>query len=312
MDKDILHRFFEGTASFQEEEAVCNWAEATDENRRELIRERKYFDVLLFHGKTSGEARVVKPLNLYPVLKDCLKVAAMLAIVLASALYIYTTIKPAEQVAMNRIIVPPGQRVNIILPDETSVWLNACSELVYPAVFKRDARTVNLKGEGYFDVKKDAKHPFIVQAGKHEVKVLGTKFNVEVNEADSIFSAALMEGSIQLTNTMNPQEGVVLSPHQKAEWKDSRFVVEPITNLDNYRWKEGLICFDNILFADLMKRFEKTYDIRILVRNKKLDTYRCSGKCRINDGIDFILQVLQQNARFTFSRNEDHTVLYID
>ncbi len=312
MDKHILHRFFEGTASLQEEETVCNWVEAADENRQELIRERKYFDVLLFHGRSSSEARVVKPLKLNPVWMACLKVAAMLAVILASALYIYTAIKQEEPIAINRIIVPPGERVNIILSDGTLVWLNACSELVYPAVFKRDSRMVNLKGEGYFEVVKDVKHPFIVQAGNHEVKVLGTKFNVEVNEADSTFSAALMEGSIRVTNTMHRQEDILLSPRQKTKWENNQFVVEPISNLDDYRWREGLICFDQILFADLMKRFEKAYDIQIIVRNQKLDSYRCSGKCRMNDGIDFILQVLQQNARFEISWNEDHTILYID
>ena len=49
MDRNVLHRFFAGTASFEEEEAVCDWVDASDKNREELIRERKYFDVLLLH-----------------------------------------------------------------------------------------------------------------------------------------------------------------------------------------------------------------------------------------------------------------------
>ncbi len=311
MDKDILQRFFEGTASFQEEEAVCNWAENSAENCREMIRERKHFDVLLFH-KTSSERTVVKCPLWSPVWKEWLKVAAMVAVVIVSAVYVYMSLKPEEQLAMNRVIVPSGQRVNLILSDGSSVWLNACSELVYPTVFGRDERQVNLKGEGYFDVSSDAECPFVVQAGEHKIRVLGTTFNVKVNEVDGTFSAALMEGSIRLTNTLNPQEEVVLLPNQRAEWKTGRLVVDTVSHWDDYRWKEGLICFENILFVDLMKRFEKVYDIRIIVRNEQLDTYRCSGKCRVSDGIDFILQVLQKNARFNFSRNEDHTILYID
>lgn len=49
MDRNVLHRFFAGTASFEEEEAVCDWVDASNKNREELIRERKYFDVLLLH-----------------------------------------------------------------------------------------------------------------------------------------------------------------------------------------------------------------------------------------------------------------------
>ena len=60
-----------------------------------------------------------------------------------------------------------------------------------------------------------------------------------------------------------------------------------------------------------MKRFEKTYDIRIVIQNKRLDDYKCSGKCRVSDGVDFILQVLQRSTRFAFSRNDDNTIIYI-
>ena len=65
------------------------------------------------------------------------------------------------------------------------------------------------------------------------------------------------------------------------------------------------------LAADLMKRFEKTYDIRIVIQNKSLHDYKCSGKCRVSDGVDFILQVLQRSTRFTFSRSDDNTIIYI-
>lgn len=61
---------------------------------------------------------------------------------------------------------------------------------------------MSLKGEAYFDVSKDVEHPFVVQTKKCDIKVLGTEFNVRVNEAESDceFSAALLEGSIELTN----------------------------------------------------------------------------------------------------------------
>ena len=212
---------------------------------------------------------------------------------------------------MNKIVVPPGQRANLTLSDGTNVWLNACSELAYPASFTEESRSVSLKGEAYFDVSKDAEHPFIVQTNQCDIKVLGTKFNVQADESDCEFSAALLEGSIELTNKMNPGPSILLAPMQKAEWTGGKMVVDSIRNLDNYRWKEGLICFEDIRFADLMKRFEKTYDIRIVIRNKSLHDYKCSGKCRVSDGVDFILQVLQRSTRFTFSRNDDNTIIYI-
>lgn len=316
MDKKTLHRFFAGTASFEEEEAVCDWADASDKNREELIRERKYFDVLLLHGGKNGRStRSERRFSLFVIFKESLKIAAAIAVLMASALYIYNydrTERPDHVSAMNRVVVPPGQRVNLTLSDGTNVWLNACSELLYPASFSEDVRSVSLKGEAYFDVSKDTEHPFIVQTSKCDIKVLGTKFNLQTSESENEFSAALLEGSIELTNKMEPGSAVLLSPMTKAEWKNGVLEIDSILNLDDYRWKEGLICFENILFPDLMNRFEKVYDISIEVRNKNLNTYKCSGKCRMSDGVDFILQVLQRSAQFTFSRSEDNAIIYIN
>lgn len=313
MDRKVLHRFFAGTASFEEEEAVCDWVDASDKNREELIRERKYFDVLLLHkAKNSSMAQSGRRFSLPFVIGESLKIAAAISVLVVSALYIYNNMaKPAPVLAMNKIVVPPGQRANLTLSDGTNVWLTACSELAYPASFTEESRSVSLKGEAYFDVSKDAEHPFIVQTNQCDIKVLGTKFNVQADESDCEFSAALLEGSIELTNKMNPGPSILLAPMQKAEWTGGKMVVDSIRNLDNYRWKEGLICFEDIRFADLMKRFEKTYDIRIVIRNKSLHDYKCSGKCRVSDGVDFILQVLQRSTRFTFSRNDDNTIIYI-
>ena len=130
-------------------------------------------------------------------------------------------------------------------------------------------------------------------------------------ESDCEFSAALLEGSIELTIKWSLVLPSGLLRCRKRNGREVKLVVESIRNLDDYRWKEGLICFEDIRFADLMKRFEKTYDIRIVIQNKSLHDYKCSGKCRVSDGVDFILQVLQRSTRFTFSRSDDNTIIYI-
>ena len=158
MDRNVLHRFFAGTASFEEEEAVCDWVDASDKNREELVRERKYFDVLLLHkAKSSSMPQSGHRFSLPFVIGESLKIVAAISVLVMSALYIYNNVaKPAPVLAMNKIVIPPGQRANITLSDGTNVWLNACSELTYPASFTEEFRNVSLKGEAYFDVSKDA------------------------------------------------------------------------------------------------------------------------------------------------------------
>lgn len=311
MDRNVLYRFFAGTASYEEEEAVCDWTDASDENREELIRERKYFDVLLLRGAKNA-SKYGRPFAVASIVRRSLSVAAAVSIIVVSALYIHNSAnKPTPIAATNKIVIPPGQRANITLSDGTNVWLNACSELTYPASFAGEARCVSLKGEAYFDVSKNTEHPFVVQTKNCDVKVLGTKFNVQADETDCEFSAALIEGSIELTNKTDLGSPIRLTPMLKAELANGKMVVDSIHSLDDYRWKEGLICFENIRFSELMRRFEKTYNIHIEILNKRLFDYTCSGKCRVSDGVDYILQVLQRNARFTFTRSEDNETIYI-
>lgn len=311
MEKEILYRFFLGKASYKEEEEVCNWAEASEQNMEEYLKERKYFDILLVQNKKIQISHT-SPKNVLHW-KNIIRYAAVIALFIVCGIQIYNFVKPDTGLLMNTISVPSGQRVNVLLSDGTNVWLNSGSKMKYPASFtnKKGKRVITLDGEGYFEVTKDTRRPFVVQTDKYNIEVLGTKFNVDAYNKTSSFSAALMEGSIQISEKSEPDNKIILHPLQKADYIDGQLVVDKIQNYDIYRWKEGLLCFEHIAFNDLMKEFEKTYDIQIINENKHLDNYICSGKFRISDGVDFILQVLQRDVSFRFKRNENNTIIYI-
>ena len=113
---------------------------------------------------------------------------------------------------MNTIKVPAGQRANLTLPDGTNVWLNARSEMRYPAVFTGNKREITLDGEAYFEVTHNEDKPFVVQTNKCNVEVLGTKFNVEAYSDSEDFCTSLMEGSVRVSDKGNPSESLVLAP----------------------------------------------------------------------------------------------------
>jgi len=79
----------------------------------------------------------------------------------------------------SEVISKPGARTKLLLPDGTEVWLNSGSKLNYKKDFNTHFREVELEGEAFFDVVKDAAHPFIVHTSGIDVKVLGTVFNVK-------------------------------------------------------------------------------------------------------------------------------------
>ncbi|WP_075556856.1 FecR family protein [Parabacteroides timonensis] len=318
MKKETLYRYFEGITSPEEEEAVYRWLDASSENEKELLKERELFDAMILAGSTEQDLSgkkialtVPKGMWIRPWIREVMKVAAVVAITVACGLYFYVAEKKELLSAMNTVTVPAGQRVNLKLSDGTTVWLNARSEMVYPAVFSGSKREVKLDGEGYFEVKHDKESPFVVHTRKCDIEVLGTKFNVEAYSDSEEFSTSLMEGSVKVTDNSAVSASVLLKPDQEVHMKDGRLLVSFIEDYDHFRWRDGLVCFDNVAFHELMKRFEKCYGISIVVENKNLEEYSCSGKFRISDGLDNALRILQRNAKYTFERNEDNSIVYI-
>lgn len=312
MEKETLYKFFDRTASAEEKEAIRLWLKASPDNEKELLREREFFDAMILSGNTQATAKkkALRP-SYRLALQKIIEIAAIFTIIFACGTYFYKSEIRKIGKAMNTIIVPEGQRVNLTLPDGTNVWLNARSKMYYPAAFTGDRREITLDGEAYFEVAHNRNKPFIVQTSKCNVEVLGTKFNVEAYSDSEDFNTALMEGSVKVINNIKTSKAILLAPNQMAYLKDGRLSASPISDYDVFRWREGLICFRNMNFEQLMLRFEKCYGIRIVVENKHVVNYICSGKLRISDGIDNALRILQKDAKYTYERNKDESVIYI-
>lgn len=312
MEKEILYKFFDGKASREEKEAIRIWLETSEENEQELFREREFFDAMILSGDTGKTTKEKKSRPFYlTAILEMVKLAAVLAIAITCGTYAYKSeIKKIRQ-AMNTITVPAGQRVNLTLPDGTNVWLNACSEMKYPAAFTGDKREITLNGEAYFEVTHNANKPFLVQTNKCNIEVLGTKFNVEAYNDSKDFCTSLLEGSVKIVEREKPSDNLILTPNQQATLVNGHLSSEPIADFDLFRWKEGLICFRNMHFKELMTRFEKCYGIHIIIENTNLADYVCSGKFRISDGIDKALSILQKDAQYTFIRSKDDSAIYI-
>ncbi len=314
MNRKILYRFFEGEASRDEKEAVKTWLEASPDHKEEFFRERKFYDaVILSKYNMPGTSRnQFRPRKRFKkVFAEFTKVAAIFLLVLSAGIYIYQQQIDKILQTTNTIMVPPGQRANIQLPDGSDVWLNGGSEISYPVYFTDKNRDVYLKGQAFFDVSPDKKMPFIVHTRNYEIEVLGTSFDVEAYPDSPDFTTALMTGSVKISRTDNPAENITLLSNQRVMTVDGRLVKETIYDFDIYRWKEGLICFKDIEFGELMKRFEKCYDVEIRIENPRIARKIFGGKFRISDGIENALRILQKEGEYAFERLDENPVVYI-
>ncbi|MDP4251971.1 MAG: FecR family protein, partial [Bacteroidota bacterium] len=119
-------------------------------------------------------------------------------------------------VQTSEVMAKPGARTKLVLPDGTQVWLNSGSKLHYNNDFNTRLREVNLEGEAFFDVVKDAAHPFIVHTSTINVKVLGTAFNVKSYPRDEVIETTLLRGLIEITRKDDPSTPkVILKPNEK-------------------------------------------------------------------------------------------------
>jgi ferric-dicitrate binding protein FerR (iron transport regulator) len=308
MKKEILYRFFEGLASLEEEKQIRTWTEASPENEQTLFKERKLFDAITLLAQTNQKK---KPNRQRKVVFELLKIAAVVLVTAGLGALYMNYRESLASVAMQSVTVPAGQRVNIFLPDGTNVWLNARSELRYPVSFNQKERRLYLDGEAYFEVKEDKEKPFIVCANQGSVEALGTAFNMEAYSEKGRFATTLMKGQVRVSSS-DGREVTFLSPDSKAVLKDNKFTIEMVDDYTEYRWIEGLICFKNEPFTEIMKTFEKYYGATIEVKNQQVQKYTYTGKFRHTDGIDYALRVLQRDIHFAFSRDDENHIIYIE
>jgi ferric-dicitrate binding protein FerR (iron transport regulator) len=313
MDRELLFRFFEGKTSSDEEILVRTWVESSSENMRVFFKERKFFDIITL---LSDEKVPVRRLTWrVKLLKNFARIAVVAAFVLGGN-FLYNHIRQAgnsEPLAVQIIRAPAGQRVNIVLPDGSNVWLNANSELKYPVSFNLRERVVELDGEACFEVSKNVAKPFSVKTSKGVVEVTGTKFNLEAYSCRKVFETTLMEGEVKIRlNDAKPEDTLTLTPDKKAVFKDGKLSVEEVSDYSPYRWTDGLLCFKNASFLSIMDNFEKYYGVSFKVKNQKLLKSYYTGKFRLTDGIDYALRVLQKDMAFKHRWDEGHQIIHIE
>ncbi|MGI6572323.1 MAG: FecR family protein [Fermentimonas sp.] len=302
MDKEMLYRFFEGSASVSEEKQIKSWLDASEANHHLFSQERKMFDALLFNFRQTKQKRKVR----FSVWQISTAAAVALLLVL-SGLYFLNTKNSEEQ--YNTILVPPGQRINLILADKSDVWLNANTTFRYPTEFSKKNRTVYLDGEAYLDISKNEKKPFIVKTNQGDVLVTGTCFNVEAYSEFNTFETSLFEGGVEIYK--NGTKLTSLKPNEKGIISNNKIVVSRIENSDEYLWRNGLIAFNNKHLKDILTSLEKYFDVNIQIDSEKLPQHTYTGKFRYSDGVDYALRVLQRSIHFTYERNDETGTIYI-
>jgi transmembrane sensor len=163
----------------------------------------------------------------------------------------------------NTITTPRGGQYQVVLADGTKVWLNSASSLKYPAVFNGHERKVELSGEAYFEVVKNAAKPFSVTVNGINVQDLGTHFNIRGYTDEQSVKTTLLEGSVKLVSQnhqtlLKPGEQGALNLSQTA------FEIKEVDTEDAVAWKNGLFAFNNEDIHSIMNSISRWYDVDVI------------------------------------------------
>jgi ferric-dicitrate binding protein FerR (iron transport regulator) len=303
MNRKILYHFFENRATLDEEKQIRSWMNESEVNFQRFMQARKEYDIFTLSNSdtTRKNRKIVHSQKLFGI------AAAVILVLIVGGLYLFRFVNKSEQ--YNTILVPPGQRINLILSDNSNVWLNANTTFRYPTQFSKKNRTIFLDGEAYLDVSKNKRKPFIIKTKQGDIRVTGTSLNVEAYSKYDSFETSLFTGSVDIYR--NEAKVVSLKPNEKSTLDNDELIISNIIDTDEYLWRKGLIVFNNKKLEDILLSLEKYFDVSIQINSKSLPQHTYTGKFRQSDGVDYALRVLQRSIQFQYERDEITGTIYI-
>lgn len=211
------------------------------------------------------------------------------------------------EVSYNTLLNPRGSKIiDITLADSSRVWLNAGSSLTYPVAFTGNERKVSIEGEAYFEVAHNASNPFIVSKENTDIKVLGTRFNVNAYDDEADMRITLLQGAIRVTNN---QQAATVKPGEQAIVKSGRIDMADAVNLEQVMsWKEGYFRMKGTDLASLMRQIARWYDVQVVYKNK-VPEGRFGGLINREVNLLDVLNALEQYG--IYSRFENGKIIVL-
>lgn len=207
-----------------------------------------------------------------------------------------------DQPVYHCLEVPRGGEFSFLLPDSTTVFLNAESRLRFPDRFVPGSeRIVYLSGEAYFDVKRDPRSPFLVCLEHSAVKVTGTSFNVKAYPDDTNEATTLISGTVSM-GIGTTEQWIVLKPGEQGYYDATRKTLSQQTVDVNYytAWKDGVFAFYRQPLEEVMKTLGRWYLFDTHYQNEALKSILYTGKIYRHASIREVLHTFELMDELTF------------
>lgn len=315
----LIVRFLSNEATPEEHEVLFNWINQDPKNHKTF--EEYYF---LWHKKSEGPPTFQTQGNLQKLNAriDALEnhekkksiywwprvaAAAMLLISVGVGFWFAQRESNASprEIAFVVKTGAPDRSTRVKLSDGSVVKLNTGSTLRFPEKFNGDRREVFLTGEGFFDIRKDPEHPFIVHHSQITTEVLGTSFNIKDEGSHSIVTVAT--GRVKVTGGAQSK---IVTPHQKAVYNPQARSIEvtKTSTTSELCWMENTIIFEDTDLPSAAKKLEEWFNVTIQFENAGVRNCRITGKFK-NESLEHILEAISFSTGIKFAINKNTVLL---
>ncbi len=316
---NLIAKCHTGECSHEEKEELDSWLELSNENRElfddaaSLLNDTAHALAVSLLDKDKAlqkisdktdslkqakllKARRVKRINMM------LRIAASVILFVSIGTAFFTWRSNTNR--FDSITTAVNEIRQVALPDGTMVVLNGGSTMKYPKEFAKKDRKVTLKGEAFFDVTPDKKHPFIIALNNMKVKVLGTSFNVNAYDNSPETSVVVESGLVQVTSGSN---SVTVSKGESAILDRKSGILQKRKNSDvNFKaWKTKQIRFVNTSLNDALSTLEKVYRVNIMVDNSSILANKRIDADFDKQTIDFILNTICETYHLNYTKKGD-------
>ncbi len=269
---ELLTRFVFGELS-EQEAAYIKSALEDDEIRLDFIQRKNLLDELSLKGISQGidtEKGLSKLLNTidqaqahrhtfryHTAWKKWLQLAAVITLLLGVGILIKHSRPKVISICSQHAIL-----TDIFLPDSSVIWLNTASEISYPEKFNKKQRTLALhKGEIALKVKPNKECPFIVQTGKLQVIVVGTEFDVALDDSMGLTVVSVQSGTVRVVFPNDQQAPVLLGAGEKCSYSHSSFLIDTLeaASPNDLAWKTGMFVFNRLPLPRVMETIAKAF-----------------------------------------------------
>ncbi|MCC8034601.1 MAG: FecR domain-containing protein [Rikenellaceae bacterium] len=311
--EELLVAYLRGELDDSANKAVEKWYDVGEANRKKLgdlyyilfvsdrIHDAASINVERSLRELKGRMRAGRRKRIRRTLFR-FSAAAAVVILLISASMVTVSVSGRLE-APTVVTTQVGERSQVVLPDGTKVWLNSASSIEYSRPFPGRQKRIKMEGEAYFEARHDKKTPLVVSTGGLNIKVVGTKFNIRNDDNDHRVTTVLLEGAVAATTDRSDRSAVMMRPGHKLVYDmvtgAMQLVDDPMVS-QSINWIDGRFAFENETFENIISEFKRYFNVDVRIMDEGIKKERFSGQFQAEDGIYYIMSVLQLTHKFTY------------